>query len=243
MDKDKLQQLIKQLQSGNDQQRRAAAYKLGKSKDQSAVPALISAYNDKDSSVRQNVIDGLRLIRTKEATEFLQAKEQCKAGYHNWAGCKCSRCGLLRNEQHDLDNECRCHICGQELHTWDGCKCIKCSKEVHDRSYTYKCSKCGTVTDSSMYSFYTRICPKCDENISARFYICKCSKCGRELPHVYSGEKRCIYCNQYQDHEHNYILFGHPISNVRNGPNYYKCEICGEVNSGYAIGLDTYDND
>jgi len=71
MDKDKLQQLIEQMQSGNDRQRRAASFKLAKSKDQAVVPALINAYNDKDSSVRQNAIEGMRLIKTKEGTEFL----------------------------------------------------------------------------------------------------------------------------------------------------------------------------
>ena len=71
MDKDKLQQLIEQLKSGNDSQRRAASFKLGKSKEPDAVPALINAYNDTDNSVRQNVIDGLKLIRSKEAVEFL----------------------------------------------------------------------------------------------------------------------------------------------------------------------------
>jgi hypothetical protein len=71
MDKVKLQELIEQLINGNERQRRAASYKLGKSKDPDAVPALINAYNDADSSVRQNVIEGLKLIRSKEAIDFL----------------------------------------------------------------------------------------------------------------------------------------------------------------------------
>lgn len=71
MDKNKLQELIEQLKSGNDRERRAASYKLGKSKDQEAVPSLIQAYNDTDSSVRQNVIEALKLIRSKEAVDFL----------------------------------------------------------------------------------------------------------------------------------------------------------------------------
>ena len=75
MDKDKLQQLIEQLKSGNDRQRRAASYKLGKSKDQDAVPALIIAYNDKDSSVRQNAVEGLKFIRSKEAVDFLNSHD------------------------------------------------------------------------------------------------------------------------------------------------------------------------
>jgi hypothetical protein len=239
MDQDKLQQLIKQLQEGNDRERRAASYKLGKSRDQEAVPALICAYNDKDGTVRQNVIDGLRLMNTIEAAEFLLKKEQCKVGNHSWIGCKCSQCGLFRNEQHDLDDNCKCLICGQELHTWDGCKCTRCSKVVHNRYHAYKCSNCGTVTESP----YHWNCTKCNATIFTDIYMCKCSKCGEELPHDISAGMKCYYCNKYQDHEHRYILFGHRVSNVRNGPNYYKCEICGEVNSGYTIGFDTIDND
>ncbi len=79
MGKDKLQQLIEELKSGNDRQRRAASYKLGKSKDQDAVPALIIAYNDTDGSVRQNAIEGLKLIRSKEAVEFLISHDIEKA--------------------------------------------------------------------------------------------------------------------------------------------------------------------
>jgi hypothetical protein len=71
MDKERLQQLIDQLKSGNDRQRRAASYRLGQSNDQDAVPALISAYNDKDGLVRQNVIAGLKNIASKDAIDFL----------------------------------------------------------------------------------------------------------------------------------------------------------------------------
>lgn len=81
---------------------------------------------------------------------------------HKWNGCKCVRCGKLRDEGHDWNgctcricgrkrdeghdwqrphpNKCyeRCSICGKERrteHEWDGCKCIKCGKfrdEGHD---------------------------------------------------------------------------------------------------------------
>jgi hypothetical protein len=44
---------------------------LGKLKDPLAVPALISACKDNDSTVRQNAIEGLRSINTKEAAKFL----------------------------------------------------------------------------------------------------------------------------------------------------------------------------
>lgn len=74
----KLQKLITELQQGDDRQRRAASYKLGKIKDPAAVSALISAFNDKDSTVRKNVVDGLRSIGSKEALDFLVSLEKNK---------------------------------------------------------------------------------------------------------------------------------------------------------------------
>jgi len=68
--------LIAQLKDGTDQQRRSASYKLRNSKEQATVQAPIGAYADKDSSVRQNVFDGLRTIGTKEAQEFLISQGQ-----------------------------------------------------------------------------------------------------------------------------------------------------------------------
>lgn len=73
MDDQQLQLLITQLQSGNDQERRAASYKLGKSKSTSAVTALINAFYDRDGSVRRNVIEGLQVIGTQEALDFLNS--------------------------------------------------------------------------------------------------------------------------------------------------------------------------
>jgi hypothetical protein len=67
--------LLNQLECGNAQQRRAASFKMGKSKDASYIPCLIRAYNDPDPSVRRNVLDGLRRIGSDEAGEFLDAVE------------------------------------------------------------------------------------------------------------------------------------------------------------------------
>lgn len=71
MDQEQVQNLISELQNGNERQRRAAAYKLRNFKDEIVVQALIGAYTDSDSSVRQNAVDGLRLIGTEEARNFL----------------------------------------------------------------------------------------------------------------------------------------------------------------------------
>ena len=70
--------LLSELQNGDDRQRRAASYRLGKSRDPDVVPYLIKAYNDPDPTVRRNVIDGLRqmaTLGTYEASCFLDSDE------------------------------------------------------------------------------------------------------------------------------------------------------------------------
>ncbi|MCL2049393.1 MAG: hypothetical protein FWG87_11785 [Defluviitaleaceae bacterium] len=56
---------------------------------------------------------------------------------HNWNGCKCNSCGQTRNEQHNFSktpNKCEktCSICNEirESHDLDGSKCISCGKIV-----------------------------------------------------------------------------------------------------------------
>lgn len=68
---------------------------------------------------------------------------------HKWNGCKCVRCGAIRNEQHDWDM-CKgvCKQCGKtrpEQHDWKGCKCVRCGKKRDEQHYwdSYLCSYCG----------------------------------------------------------------------------------------------------
>ena len=74
MNSQELQKLILDLQNGNDKQRRIASYRLGKSKNPEAVPALILACNDSDGSVRLNAIFGLQKIGSEDAIAFLDSK-------------------------------------------------------------------------------------------------------------------------------------------------------------------------
>lgn len=37
---------------------------------------------------------------------------------HKWDGCKCSRCGKVRDEQHAWIG-CKCSRCGKEDQVWD----------------------------------------------------------------------------------------------------------------------------
>jgi hypothetical protein len=73
MSHQQLKQLIHDLQDGNDQKRRSASYKLGRSGLPSLVPFLIKAYDDPDSTVKQNVLTGLVNLGTEAAIEFVRS--------------------------------------------------------------------------------------------------------------------------------------------------------------------------
>ncbi|MDR1663321.1 MAG: hypothetical protein LBR83_00150 [Clostridiales bacterium] len=55
--------------------------------------------------------------------------------FHKWEGCKCLKCGKIRDEQHN----------------WNGCMCTTCDirrDEKHDWN-AYRCKKCGKTRDLS----------------------------------------------------------------------------------------------
>lgn len=98
MDQGQFQRLVSELHQGTDRQRRAASYKLAKSKSDAAVEPLIDAVLDLDPAVRQNAIDGLRAIGTKPALEFLESHDTSLQGYYTGRvlarnQCKCAHCG------------------------------------------------------------------------------------------------------------------------------------------------------
>ena len=103
-----LQPSITELQSGNVRQRRAASYKLGKSQDPAAVQALINAYNDPDSSVRQNVIDGLRKVGSTEALAFLETHKVFIKPSHQYDQLKYQEVSIQGNNVH-----IRCPACAK----------------------------------------------------------------------------------------------------------------------------------
>ena len=74
MESHQLQELISDLQNGDVHRRRAATSKLSNSQAIEAVPWLIKAYDDVDSTVRYRAIDGLNIIGSKEALDFLISK-------------------------------------------------------------------------------------------------------------------------------------------------------------------------
>ncbi|NOZ36077.1 MAG: hypothetical protein GXO80_12365 [Chlorobi bacterium] len=95
---------------------------------------------------------------------------KCKLGFHRWEGCKCSVCGKIRNEGHDLSNDCeKCSVCGtiiENNHNWtsDCEKCSKCGKvreNKHNWEYNCEeCSVCGAVR-TDKHVFVNGICTVC----------------------------------------------------------------------------------
>jgi len=57
---------------------------------------------------------------------------KCLLGFHEWSGCECSKCGTIRDKDHDWSRDCEeCAKCGKtraDRHTWDGCMCASCGR-------------------------------------------------------------------------------------------------------------------
>lgn len=99
----------------------------------------------------------------------------CILGFHTWDGCKCSKCGKIRETLHNWSNDCeKCSRCGktrENAHTWNGCKCTNCGKtrdEGHDWSKDCeKCSICG-VARQNAHQWDGIKCSKCGVNRVAK---------------------------------------------------------------------------
>lgn len=104
---------------------------------------------------------------------------KCKKTGHLWNGCKCVRCGEIRDEKHRFDIRGKdghgCSICRQktEPHVWDGCTCKVCGAVEHVYDEEGFCIHCGQGKVVHRYpGKYTQL---------RRRY---CSRCGRETPHL-----------------------------------------------------------
>ena len=108
--------------------------------------------------------------------------------FHRWNGCKCAKCGKLRDEAHDW-NGCTCRVCGKkrdEAHDWNGCTCRICGKkrdEAHDWNGC-TCRVCGKKRDEEhLFDYAAR--EMCEGT---------CKRCGKKvsLPHDYQpAEGKC----------------------------------------------------
>ncbi len=79
----------------------------------------------------------------------------CVFGFHEWAGCKCKRCGLLKDDNHLWDTDCEhCARCGKSrsnAHQWNECKCTRCGRTRNGKhdflNMELACSRCGKAAD------------------------------------------------------------------------------------------------
>ena len=106
---------------------------------------------------------------------------------HKWDGCKCTRCGKIRDEQHDFDLcKGKCRRCGKNTyaeHDWIGCKCSRCGQISHanHKWNGCKCEYCGLVK----HNWSNCVCKTCGEKRDEHDwgdyksgYVCRCKICG-----------------------------------------------------------------
>jgi hypothetical protein len=156
--------------------------------------------------------------------------------FHEWNGCKCIKCGLIKDENHSVNN-CICEICNKIIHTWAGCKCSKCGKE-RDANHSWegcKCSKCEKIRNEN-HSWEGCKCSKCEKirNENHSWAGCKCSKCGKERDANHSWEGcKCSKCGKERDANHSWegckCLKCKKIRNENHSWEECKCVKCGEI--------------
>ena len=115
--------------------------------------------------------------------------------FHKWDGCKCTKCGKVRDE----------------FHTFAGCKCTKCGA-TRDKEHAFtrvpgtcieRCTVCGKEREAHSYQgCQCTVCGKTRDEAHAFRNVpgqCvkKCTVCGKEqsLPHDYGKDgMQCVRC-------------------------------------------------
>ena len=105
-------------------------------------------------------------------------KLKCKKNGHLWNGCKCVRCGEMRDEGHHWrGGNDKLHFCTtcrkSEPHVWVGCTCKVCGAVEHEYDEDGFCIHCGQGKVVDRYpGKYTQL--------RRKYY----SRCGKETPHL-----------------------------------------------------------
>ena len=106
-------------------------------------------------------------IGIKALAEYLERRRilrTCRIKGHEWDGCKCRRCGEIRDAEHDWDG-CKCRSrwkTRDEGHGWDICVCRHCGKKrnvAHDWNGC-KCRHCGEIRDEG-HQWVVEVCEQC----------------------------------------------------------------------------------
>ena len=160
---------------------------------------------------------------------------------HKWDGCKCSKCGYVRNENHKW-NGCicsNCRITRDEKHDWNGCKCSLCN-EIRNTGHKYekvehkcieRCTICGK--EKEVHAFIKETI----ENDKTFCYMLKCEICGKseKKEHTFRSTSRGIgkalltcECGskKIEPHEHSFWC--------------NQCDYCGEYEKGVRQNGDFY---
>lgn len=107
--------------------------------------------------------------------------------FHKWKGCKCIKCGKLRDQDHIWDG-CICSVCGKKRymnHKWDGCICSGCGmKRNQDHVLTgCICNKCKTEIHSKLWKECVCLeCSKLIKNEETVISLIQTSKAISDIP-------------------------------------------------------------
>lgn len=144
--------------------------------------------------------------------------------FHKWDGCKCSKCGDVRDSNHSF-SWVKDYI-SPERYCYE--KCSKCGKTLKKMEHDFKrtagqcylvCSRCGSKSVLPEHQF---------QNIDGQC-MRRCKVCGyvESIPHTMKGRKsRDGSCEQYCT-VCGYTKAGHVWHHLDG----CKCDICGEINS------------
>ena len=156
----------------------------------------------------------------------------CKIFGHKWKGCKCSNCGIIRDEEHQW-NGCKCTTCGaarNENHSWNGCKCTTCDIIRSENHSWDDCAGICTVCGMKTTPLHT-------------WDGCACTKCGatkqhNSTSHKWNTEGVCTICGYHCNH--NWVYCTCTFCNTHNKYGNHRwtkkgdiCEYCGEKNINY----------
>ena len=132
---------------------------------------------------------------------------KCAIGIHKWTGCKCGKCGKVRDKNHK----------------WGGCKCWDCGK-TREQDHNWirdceKCDRCGQVR-TGVHLWNGCTCTKCDKARDEEhdWNGCTCTRCRKTRweGHDWSGCK-CSKCGKTRDEGHDW--------------GYDECRKCGKTGS------------
>lgn len=148
---------------------------------------------------------------------------KCIVGFHSWDGCKCKKCGKIRDKEHEVTADCGiCSKCGQTFsdneHDWskDCDKCAICGKKRENQHLWLKncekCSLCGKVR-SDKHLIVDGACQICghgtfhDERDGSMYKIIKI---GEQIIMAENFSKKPDKGNYwaYDDHKDNIIKYG-----------------------------------